>query len=268
VKASVIESLGAHCGQAAEIARHFLNAGLHQSVDRNALKHLGVGAADYVLADFERRKWIQVDSDSEMSMLAGMPTSLADFLDGASAMQKKADHDLQTSAVVTMPSAPSEIARILPTMGVKYAALEGTDDALMRIASNAVSRLTIITPFLNREGLSFALRIFGASNCNSKTLITRRSRAARQAVSIESANLIAAKIRVLNYFLLNGDGYETFHAKVVLSDDDLAYVGSANMTFYQRNSMELGVVVDGRAAATIATVVRGIEAIATPFGHL
>jgi phosphatidylserine/phosphatidylglycerophosphate/cardiolipin synthase-like enzyme len=44
-------------------------------------------------------------------------------------------------------------------------------------------------------------------------------------------------------------GYETFHAKVLLADDDEAYVGSANMTKWSfEQSLELGVLVRGRAA--------------------
>jgi phosphatidylserine/phosphatidylglycerophosphate/cardiolipin synthase-like enzyme len=59
-------------------------------------------------------------------------------------------------------------------------------------------------------------------------------------------------------------GYESFHAKVVLADEDLAYVGSANMTQYERHSMELGLVVEGRPARAIASVVRAVEEVSLP----
>jgi phosphatidylserine/phosphatidylglycerophosphate/cardiolipin synthase-like enzyme len=51
-------------------------------------------------------------------------------------------------------------------------------------------------------------------------------------------------------------GFETFHAKVALADSELAYVGSANMTMFSRHSMELGVLIEGRAARVVANVVR------------
>jgi phosphatidylserine/phosphatidylglycerophosphate/cardiolipin synthase-like enzyme len=61
------------------------------------------------------------------------------------------------------------------------------------------------------------------------------------------------------------DGRATaFHAKVLIADQDLAYVGSANMTVFARHSMELGILVDGRAARVIANVIRGIEKISIP----
>jgi phosphatidylserine/phosphatidylglycerophosphate/cardiolipin synthase-like enzyme len=59
-------------------------------------------------------------------------------------------------------------------------------------------------------------------------------------------------------------GCETFHAKVALADSDLAYVGSANMTMFSRHSMELGVLVEGRAARVVANVVRAVTKVAHP----
>jgi phosphatidylserine/phosphatidylglycerophosphate/cardiolipin synthase-like enzyme len=71
-------------------------------------------------------------------------------------------------------------------------------------------------------------------------------------------------VRLLNYLLPAGDGYETFHAKVVVADADQAYVGSANMTKYARHSMELGVVLRGRSARAVAALVRAVEHISLP----
>ena len=59
-------------------------------------------------------------------------------------------------------------------------------------------------------------------------------------------------------------GRITFHAKALLADQDLAYVGSANMTVFARHSMELGILVDGRASRVIANFIRGIEKISIP----
>jgi hypothetical protein len=55
-----------------------------------------------------------------------------------------------------------------------------------------------------------------------------------------------------------------FHAKVALADSDLAYVGSANMTMFSRHSMELGVLVEGRAARVVANVVRAVTKVSHP----
>ena len=76
--------------------------------------------------------------------------------------------------------------------------------------------------------------------------------------------MTAARVKVLDYLVDAGDGYETFHAKVVIADGDLAYVGSANLTRYARHSMELGVLVQGRAARAVSALVRSVERISRP----
>jgi hypothetical protein len=70
-------------------------------------------------------------------------------------------------------------------------------------------------------------------------------------------------VDVLDYTLPVAGAYETFHAKILLTDQNLAYVGSANMTAFVRHSMELGIFTDGHAARVVACIVRGVERIAT-----
>ena len=76
--------------------------------------------------------------------------------------------------------------------------------------------------------------------------------------------MTAAGILAFDYTLDAVGGFETFHAKVALADSELAYVGSANMTMFARHSMELGVVVEGRAARVIANVIRAVVRVARP----
>jgi phosphatidylserine/phosphatidylglycerophosphate/cardiolipin synthase-like enzyme len=62
---------------------------------------------------------------------------------------------------------------------------------------------------------------------------------------------------------VDAPGYETFHAKVVLADRDAAYVGSSNMNKASKErSMELGLVVQGRAAQQIARALDSIMRVA------
>ena len=67
-----------------------------------------------------------------------------------------------------------------------------------------------------------------------------------------------------DYTLNAVGGFETFHAKVGLADSVLAYVGSANMTMFSRHSMDLGVLVEGRAARVVANVTRAVTKVAHP----
>ena len=58
-------------------------------------------------------------------------------------------------------------------------------------------------------------------------------------------------------------GYESFHAKILLADDDKAYVGSSNMNRYSRDhSMECGIVVRGPGAKPVSALVDAIISIA------
>ena len=56
---------------------------------------------------------------------------------------------------------------------------------------------------------------------------------------------------------------ETFHAKLVVADDTLAYVGSANLlTSSEGLSLETGLLVEGRAAAQVARLVDAVLRVA------
>ena len=49
---------------------------------------------------------------------------------------------------------------------------------------------------------------------------------------------------------------ETFHAKAILRDSSAAYVGSANLTSTSMSySLELGSILFGKSARTVATIV-------------
>lgn len=57
--------------------------------------------------------------------------------------------------------------------------------------------------------------------------------------------------------------FETFHAKIVLADERLAYVGSANLLGSgDGTTLDAGVLVDGSAAAQVARLVDGVLRVA------
>lgn len=76
-----------------------------------------------------------------------------------------------------------------------------------------------------------------------------------------SEELSKLGVNVCDYAVvkLEAPGYETFHAKIVLSDRSTVYVGSSNMNKASKErSMEMGLVVEGRAAQKIAHVIDSI----------
>jgi hypothetical protein len=179
-------------------------------------------------------------------------------------MRASLEGESDAVAVVTLPAAPSAISGALPAEGPIHASIARTDEEIGRIARTAVSSLTIMSPFVNREGAEFAMRMFEESSASRRTLITRLEGSTRHALEPLLPKMISMGVRVLDYLLAADDGFETFHAKVVIADGDLAYVGSANMTLYARHSMELGVIVKGRPARAVSAIVRAVERISRP----
>lgn len=260
---SLVEALGGDCGAAAALATHF--EGGIASIERGtALGGLSAASMERVARDFAGRGWLVDDVAGWRRSAIPLPAGLGAFLAGAEAMRAARALDADALAIVTLPAAPSAIARVLPAEGPIHASMGRTEDALGEIARTAVRSLTVMSPFVNREGAEFALHLFDQSTAPRRTLITRRAGSTRSALDPLLPAMTARGVSVLDYLLPADGGYETFHAKVVIADGDQAYVGSANMTRYARHSMELGVIVKGRSARAVAALVRAVERIAHP----
>mgnify|MGYP000917382488 CR=1 FL=1 len=258
---SLVVALGSDCATAAAVARAMI--GRHgRSIDFYNLRDRPIGAIQRATNDFVARGWL---SRSDVGWLVGpdhLPFELASFLEGAAAMRAAMPDDGRATAVVTMPLSPSAIGAALPATGLAHVALVSTTEAFERLADAATNSLTIMTPFLNDDGLAIALGLFRRTRATRKHLVIRRSGGARATVDRAGKELADLGVEVLDYTLQAADGYETFHAKVLLADQDLAYVGSANMTAFARHSMEIGILADGRAARVVASIVKGVERIA------
>jgi hypothetical protein len=235
-------------------------------VDERSLPGIPRSALLRAAADFVRRGWLMRDGNAWRVAPGGMPEALPAFLEGAAAVQAMLTDTGTATAAVTMPVAPSAISTALLATGLTHAGLRTTSQAMERVADAATASLTVMTPFLNTDGLAFATALFERTRADARRLVIRRSPAARTALASGWPALISLGVSVLNYLLPAGDGYETFHAKVVLADGCVAYVGSANLLLHLRRSMELGIVVDGRAARVVASVVRAAEAVSIPVG--
>jgi phosphatidylserine/phosphatidylglycerophosphate/cardiolipin synthase-like enzyme len=149
--------------------------------------------------------------------------------------------------------------------------LHHTTDSFAELASQARRRFVIASPFVDREGLDWIESLFDATAVSPsvKILIVR----ARDATSITTLGERAPRLRSRGVTILKYDiehdrslrqlGYESFHAKILLADDDKAYVGSSNMNRYSReHSLECGVVIRGPGARPISALVDAIISIA------
>lgn len=262
---SLVERLGDDCGAATALAER-LGSGTTTLARGATINGVGPAAISRAASDFVDRGWLYADAAGWRRTLEPLPAGLAAFLAGAEAMRyaSAARMDAVASAVVTLPAAPSAIASALPLQGPIHASLERTEEMLGALARAAVASFTVMSPFVNYDGARLAMRLFEDCRAPRKTLITRLAGPTRVVVDELLPTLRTMRVRVLDYLLPAGNGYETFHAKVVIADADQAYVGSANMTRYARHSMELGVLLTGRQARAVAAVVRAVEGISRP----
>ncbi len=257
---SLVEALGPDCSTGAIIAR-VVQRNPGGGLDASRLRNAPAGAAQRVLRDFVGRRWITAEGEGWVCGPGLVPAGVPAFLDGAAAMYAAMPHDGRATTVVTFPTSSGGIVRALPRTGFSYAGLMSSEEAFDRIADAATTRLTVLTPFLNDKGLDDVLELFRRTSAPEKNLVVRRYGGALATARARLGDLEPLGVEVRNYTVSLPKGFETFHAKVVIADHDLAYVGSANMTRFERKSMELGILIDGKAAKVVASVVRAVEMV-------
>lgn len=168
-----MKALAGDCAAGAALATHF-EAGLGSIARGAALGGMSAASLERAASDFEERGWLTVSNGRWCQSSVSMPPGLGAFLSGAATMKDALAADAETMAVVTLPNAPSAIARALPAEGPIHASIGRTNEAIESIAQSALTSLTIMSPFVNREGAEFILRMFDQSQAGQRTLITRR----------------------------------------------------------------------------------------------
>ncbi len=173
--------------------------------------------------------------------------------------------------VLTKPPQPSVLEQKLSALGWRTTDLEPTEHAFHSMVRAAQRRVIVMTPFFDNTGAVWLQELLSYVPPGvERTLILR---------SLEDSTrkdypfgfdtilpwLKAQSVRVFNYSIPRMDGgRETFHAKAVLCDRSVAYLGSSNVTAASlEHSMEMGVVLEGRAAAGVAEVIDAVLAAAT-----
>ena len=140
-------------------------------------------------------------------------------------------------------------------------------------ARAATKRFVILTPFLDNGGFRWLRRTLeGVRPEAEKILILRDANNYAVELSIEHTDWLSAmNVSVRDYCLSHGHGsgralpIETFHAKILLADVHLAYVGSANfLGSSEAITLETGVVFDGSSASQVARLIGGVLRVARP----
>jgi phosphatidylserine/phosphatidylglycerophosphate/cardiolipin synthase-like enzyme len=177
----------------------------------------------------------------------------------------------EARVVLTQPVHSTTLAARLTEHGWKVSAIEPTHQAFVGLVQRATKRLVIMTPFLDPAGAGWLSELLACTRVGVSVTLVLRSLEDRTKpdypTGYETIRIMLAErgVEVFNYSIPREDGRrrETFHAKVVLVDHDTAYVGSANLT--RQYSMEMGIVVYGRAAAEVASVVDAVISAAEPY---
>lgn len=175
--------------------------------------------------------------------------------------------------VLTKPSRPSVLEQKLTALGWRTTELEHTQHAFHGMVRAARSRVVVMTPFFDSTGAAWLQELLSFVAPGVERVLILRSLEDNTRKDYPfgfdtiSPWLKANGVRVLNYSIPRMDGgRETFHAKAVLCDRSVAYLGSSNVTAASiEHSMEMGVVLDGRAAAGVSEVIEAVLAAATPW---
>ena len=169
--------------------------------------------------------------------------------------------------VMTKPAKPSTLEQKLSDLGWRTSELEQTDRAFLNMVRFARHRVVVMTPFLDVKGALWLRELFSLVQAGVERVLILRSldntclKSYPEGYDSIASWLKAEDVQVYNYSLprLEGGGRESFHAKVILCDQNIAYLGSSNMnTASLEHSMEMGVVLRGRAVCDVAVVLDAV----------
>lgn len=194
--------------------------------------------------------------------------ALADKVEAITYFVEHVHRDASTARVVlTRPAQPSKLEKALSERGFAAGKLEITSETFGDIARSAKRRFVAMTPFLDAHGATWLLGLLGkVAPSARKTVILRYLSLPSHPSYPEGYETVRSELAQLGVHVsdychprANAKGLETFHAKVLLADDDYAYIGSANMNKASlEHSMELGVLLRGEAATDTARVIDAI----------
>jgi phosphatidylserine/phosphatidylglycerophosphate/cardiolipin synthase-like enzyme len=173
----------------------------------------------------------------------------------------------EATVVLTRPVQSILLEAALAEKGWRTFSTEHTEPAFADLVQRAVNRVVIVTPFLDERGAEWLRELVDPLKQTIQVVLVLRSLEEPSRWDYPRGYLLlrewlaARHAQVFNYSIPSGNGTarETFHAKIILADATYAYVGSANITAASReSSMEMGVVVKGRAALEIADVIDAV----------
>lgn len=232
------------------------------------------GHASQVLAGLAATGICATGADEESWHCQYAPAELvrlAHILMGAEHFRRMRINPMITELAITMPLVPSYLEKELAVALGRPGGFLTTSSAFARIAQSAARRLVVMSPFIDAGGFRWLRRVFElAPPVCQKILVLRDTDRYTVELSLEHADwLRGLQVSVRDYHLPHDPStgralpIETFHAKLALADDSLAYIGSANLLgSSERVSLETGVLVEGAAAADVGRLVDAVLRVA------
>jgi hypothetical protein len=196
---------------------------------------------------------------------------LVQVLNGADHFRRMRLNPAAIELAVTMPLVPSYLEKELAATLGRPGGFLTTSAAFTRLAQTALRRLVVMTPFIDAGGFRWLRRVFEATRADcQKIIILRNTDQYTVELGVQNADwLKAMQVSVRDYHLSHAASderalpIETFHAKIAIADDTLAYVGSANLLSSSEGlSLESGLLVEGGAASQVARLVDAVLRVA------
>jgi len=180
----------------------------------------------------------------------------------------------EAQVILTRPMHSLKLEAQLLDAGWRIGTTEQTAKAFAGLIQRASHRLVVMTPFLDDAGAQWLKELIEPLRQGIEIVLILRSLDDPTRWDYPKGFpglrdwLVRKHVRVFNYSIPRAPApsRETFHAKVLLADTLFAYVGSANVTVASREqSMEMGVIVKGQAAAEVAIIVDAVISSAVPW---
>lgn len=171
--------------------------------------------------------------------------------------------------VVSLPQAPCVLAAALNEVAPEGApVLTATTEAFRHLATRAKSRLVLLTPFIDEAGANWAIDVFSHTTAPRRLLVLRDKRRLADfpvlAARLRDLGVTIKEYRVHHPIGIRRKPIETFHAKIVMADGSVAYVGSANLLESSFEvALECGFIIEGAAVAQVVDLVEAVLRVAT-----
>lgn len=155
---------------------------------------------------------------------------------------------------------------------------EEIEPALIRLIAEAERDLWIVNPFFDEYGAQHILpSMIGAAGSGVKIWILGRqlendirqgsSAAVGDIASAFAAGELASMIEIRDFYRQDEQGRQLYalHTKMMIADESIAYIGSANLTRHcLRSNFELGVILRGEGVRILSDLVKSLWREAKP----